>query len=294
MKTIQQIRLENFKKLIDEAGSIAKLARLLAYENPTYLYQVHSQKKNSKGAILQVGKRLATKLEQGMNKPAGWLDTEHHTAELSSSKQKFSENHNTIETITLALTGASGTPYGIRLLECLLAAGKTVYLVYSQAAQIVAQQEMNFHLPTSADEAQTQLCQYFGVSKQQLQVFGKQEWFAPIASGSAVADAMVICPASMGTVAAVAHGLAENLLHRAADVCIKEKRPLIIVPREAPLSTLHLENLLSLSKLGCTILPPAAGFYTHPKSINDMIDFVVARILDQLRIQQKLMPKWGT
>ncbi|MDO4433314.1 MAG: flavin prenyltransferase UbiX [Alysiella sp.] len=198
-----------------------------------------------------------------------------------------------MQTITLAFTGASGMPYGMRLLAYLLSAGKTVYLIYSQAAQIVAQQEMDFTLPTSPNEAQKQLCKHFQVSPAQLRVFGKNEWFAPIASGNAVADAMVICPASMGTVAAVAHGYAETLLHRAADVCIKERRPLVIVPRETPFSALHLENLLKLAQLGCTILPPSPGFYNRPQNITDIIDFVVARILDQLHISHNLMPKWG-
>lgn len=198
-----------------------------------------------------------------------------------------------INTITLAFTGASGLPYGMRLLECLLNSGKTVWLLYSQAAQIVAQQEMNLHLPASPSACQQFLCERFHVSPQQLRVFGKDEWFAPPASGTNPADAMIICPASMGVVAAIAHGTSDHLIERAADVAIKERRPLIIVPREAPLSALHLENLLSLAKLGAIILPPAAGFYHHPQTLQDIIDFVVARILDQLRIPHQLMPKWG-
>ena len=198
-----------------------------------------------------------------------------------------------IQTVTLAFTGASGLPYGMRLLECLLQSGKTVWLLYSQAAQVVAQQEMNLHLPASPSVCQQFLCQRFQVSGEQLRVFGKDEWFAPPASGTNPADAMIICPASMGVVAAIAHGTSDHLIERAADVALKERRPLIIVPRETPLSALHLENLLKLAQLGVTILPPAAGFYHHPKTLQDMIDFVVARILDQLHITHKLMPKWG-
>lgn len=198
-----------------------------------------------------------------------------------------------IHTVTLAFTGASGLPYGMRLLECLLQSGKTVWLLYSQAAQIVAQQEMNLHLPASSSACQQFLCQHFQVSNQQLRVFGKDEWFAPPASGTNPADAMIICPASMGVVAAIAHGTSDHLIERAADVALKERRPLIIVPREAPLSALHLENLLKLARLGAIILPPAAGFYHHPQTLQDIIDFVVARILDQLRIPHQLMPKWG-
>lgn len=198
-----------------------------------------------------------------------------------------------VQTVTLAFTGASGMPYGIRLLECLLQSGKNVWLLYSQAAQVVAQQEMNLTLPSSAKACQAFLCGRFQVSEQQLRVFGKDEWFAPPASGTNPADAMIVCPASMGVVAAMAHGTSDHLIERAADVAIKERRPLIIVPREAPFSSLHLENLLKLSQLGAVILPPSPGFYHHPQSMEDLIDFVVARILDQLRIPHTLMAKWG-
>lgn len=201
--------------------------------------------------------------------------------------------HGPIQTVTLAFTGASGMPYGIRLLECLLKAGKTVWLLYSQAAQVVAQQEMGLTLPANTAACREILCRKFQTSPEQLRVFGKDEWFAPPASGTNPADAMIICPASMGVVAAVAHGTSDHLIERAADVVIKERRPLIIVPRETPLSSLHLENLLKLSQLGAVILPPSPGFYHHPKTLNDSIDFVVARILDQLRIEHTLMPKWG-
>ena len=179
------------------------------------------------------------------------------------------------------------------LLECLLESGKTVWLLYSQAAQIVARQEMNLTLPASPAECQAFLCDRYQVPPQRLRVFGKDEWFAPPASGTNPADAMIICPASMGVVAAVAHGTSDHLIERAADVCLKERRPLILVPRETPLSALHLENLLKLARMGAVVLPPAPGFYHHPQSIGDMVDFIVARILDQLRIPHTLMEKWG-
>lgn len=198
-----------------------------------------------------------------------------------------------IQTVTLAFAGASGMPYGMRLLECLLQSGKTVWLLYSQAAQIVAQQEMDLMLPASSAACQRFLCDRFQVSNQQLRVFGKDEWFAPPASGTNPADAMIICPASMGVVAAVAHGTSDHLIERAADVALKERRPLVIVPRETPFSPLHLQNLLTLSLLGAVILPPSPGFYHHPQNMQDLIDFVVARILDQLRIPHQLMKKWG-
>ena len=196
-------------------------------------------------------------------------------------------------TIAVALTGASGIPYGLRLIDCLLAAGCRVQLLYSQVAQIVARQELDLALPSRAEEAQTWLCERFGVKPEQLQVYGREEWFAPLASGSNPPDAMVICPCTMGTLASVAAGLSSNLIERAADVCLKEGRKLVLVPRETPFSTLHLENMLRLSRMGVVILPPNPGFYHHPQSIEDLVDFVVARILDQLRVKHALMARWG-
>jgi len=198
-----------------------------------------------------------------------------------------------VRTVTLALTGASGMPYGMRLLECLLEASTRVYLIYSQAAQIVARQEMNLSLPARASEAAELLTERYSPRKGQLRVFGREEWFAPVASGSNPADAMVICPCTMGTLAAVASGLSDNLIERAADVMLKEKRPLVLVPRETPLSTIHLENMLRLSRAGATVLPANPGFYHHPDSVDALVDFIVARILDQLGIDHKLMSRWG-
>ena len=124
-------------------------------------------------------------------------------------------------------------------------------------------------------------------------MFGREEWFAPVASGSNPADAMVICPCTMGTLAAVAAGMSDNLIERAADVMIKESRKLIIVPRETPFSAIHLENMLKLSRLGVCILPPNPGFYHHPATVADLVDFVVARIMDQLKVPHTLMQPWG-
>jgi flavin prenyltransferase len=196
-------------------------------------------------------------------------------------------------TVTLALTGASGMPYGVRLLECLLAAGVRVYLLYSQAAQIVAKQEMDLALPGRAREVESFFSRRYGTETGQLRVFGREEWFAPVASGSNPADAMVVCPCSMGTLAAVAGGLADNLIERAADVMLKETRPLILVPRETPFSAIHLENMLRLARAGAVILPANPGFYHHPASVADVVDFVVARILDQLRVPHEMMARWG-
>ena len=197
------------------------------------------------------------------------------------------------KTICLALTGASGMPYGIRLLECLLAAGCRVQLLYSQVAQVVARQEMDLELPARASETQALLRQRYAALPGELAVYGRDEWFAPVASGSNAPDAMVVCPCSMGTLAAIAQGLASRLIERAADVVIKEGRKLILVPRETPFSVLHLENMLRLARAGVVILPPSPGFYHHPQSVDDLVDFVVARILDQLAVPHNLMARWG-
>ena len=197
------------------------------------------------------------------------------------------------QTITVALTGASGLPYALRLIESLLAAGCRVYVLASQAAAVVAKQEMDFTLPARPQELQTFLTQYFHAPIGQLQVFGREEWFAPIASGSNPPDAMVICPCTMSTLASIAVGLADNLIGRAADVVIKEGRKLILVPRETPFSAIHLENMLKLARLGVVILPANPGFYHHPQSVQDIVDFVVARILDQLAVPHQLLARWG-
>jgi 4-hydroxy-3-polyprenylbenzoate decarboxylase len=194
-------------------------------------------------------------------------------------------------------------PYGLRLLECLLAAGCNVQLLYSQAAQVVARQEMDFELPSRPAEARAALLARLAapqgdflrgaVDPEKLAVFGREEWFAPVASGSNPPDAMVVCPCSMGTLAAIAQGLADNLIERAADVVLKEGRKLVLVPRETPFSAIHLENMLRLTRAGAVIVPPSPGFYHHPQSVADLVDFVVARILDQLAVPHALMQRWG-
>lgn len=196
-------------------------------------------------------------------------------------------------TITLAYTGASGMPYGIRLLEMLLKSGNRVYLLYSQVAQIVAQQEMNLALPSRTKEVEQLFNQRFNATEGQLRVFGREEWFAPVASGSNPADAMVVCPCTMGTMAAIAAGLSQNLIERAADVMLKENRKLILVPRETPFSVIHLENMLKLARSGAVILPANPGFYHHPETVQEVVDFIVARTLDHLDIPHTLMPRWG-
>jgi 4-hydroxy-3-polyprenylbenzoate decarboxylase len=198
------------------------------------------------------------------------------------------------QTIALAMTGASGAAYGLRLLECLLQADKHVYLMLSSPAQVVIGMETDLKLPGRAGEIQTFLTGHYGTKPGQLEVFGNEQWTAPVASGSSVPHAMVVCPCTSGTLSAIARGASDNLLERAADVVIKEQRRLILVPREMPFSAIHLENMLTLARLGVTILPACPGFYHHPKNITDLVDFVVARILDHLDIEHHLVQRWGT
>ncbi len=197
------------------------------------------------------------------------------------------------ETITLAMTGASGAPYTWRLLECLIAANRNVFFLISDAAQIVSATEANLPLPQAPAEMELFLQNHFGAEPGQIRVFGRDDWMAPVASGSGAASKMVICPTSMGTLSSIANGASNNLIERAADVAIKERRTLILVPRESPLSQIHLENMLKLSRMGVVILPACPGFYHQPQSIDDLVDFVVARILNQLDIEQTLLSKWG-
>ncbi len=195
--------------------------------------------------------------------------------------------------ITLALTGASGMAYGLRLLECLLRAGCRVDLLLSQAARIVAKQELDLQLPSGNQALAEFFDARFAGHGGKLAAYGKEEWFAPAASGSNPAEAMVICPCTMGSLAAIAHGLADNLIERAADVMLKEKRPLILVARETPFSLIHLRNMTALTEAGATILPANPGFYHRPQNVDQVIDFIVARVLDQLGIAHDLMPRWG-
>ena len=198
-----------------------------------------------------------------------------------------------LTTVTLALTGASGMAYGLRLLECLLAAELRVYLLVSQAAHIVAKQELGIALPGRPLDLEKQLSASLQARAGQLRVFGREDWNAPVASGSNPADAMVVCPCSMGTLAAIAHGLSDTLIERAADVMLKEQRKLVLVPRETPFSTLHLENMLTLSRMNAVILPANPGFYGRPERVEDLVDFIVGRVLDQLGVAHSLTRRWG-
>jgi 4-hydroxy-3-polyprenylbenzoate decarboxylase len=196
--------------------------------------------------------------------------------------------------ITVALTGASGTQYGMRLIECLVRADHSVYVMFTKAAQIVVGSETEYKLPGRTAEQTRYLSSLFGAKDGQLRVFGDEEWTSPVASGSGAPRRMVVCPASMATVSAIATGASENLLERAADVVIKESGRLIIVPRETPFSAIHLENMLKLSRLGVVILPANPGFYNRPTQVQEIVDFIVARVLDQLDVPHDLMARWGS
>ncbi len=195
--------------------------------------------------------------------------------------------------IAVALTGASGIQYGLRLVECLLQAGREVQLLYSQAAQVVAAMEMGLELPSRPEEAERLLGDRLGAEPGRLRVFGRQQWAAPVASGSNPPEALVICPCTTGTLASVAQGICEDLIDRAADVALKERRRLILVVRETPFSTIHLENMLKLSRAGAVILPANPGFYHRPRKVEALVDFVVARVLDHLEVDHELLPRWG-
>ena len=206
--------------------------------------------------------------------------------------------NNRKQIISLAITGASGVQYGFRLLEILLKKNHTVYLMVSKAAQVVIAMETDIKLPGRCKEMQRFLAEKYNCDassdeKPLLHVFGEDEWTAPTASGGSLVDAMVVCPCSMGALSAIATGASNNLIERSADVMLKERRKLIIVPRETPYSDIHLENMLKLSRMGVVILCANPGFYNKAETIDDLIDFVVAKILDQLNIEHQLQPRWG-
>ena len=195
--------------------------------------------------------------------------------------------------IALALTGASGAPYSQRLLAVLLSQGFTVHLMISAAARIVFSDELGWTLPARSRDVQKMLVDEFHCSSDLLKVYGEQQWNSPLASGSHKISTMIVCPCTMATLSSIAVGSSDNLINRAADVMLKEDRKLILVPRETPFSAIHLENMLKLSRLGVCILPPNPGFYFKPSQISELVDFVVARILDHAKIEHNLQPIWG-
>jgi len=196
------------------------------------------------------------------------------------------------KTVSLAMTGASGAAYGLRLLETLLGAGIEVQLMVSPPGQIVIAQETDLRLPGEPGAMADYLGKLYGAAAGQLRVFGPNQWFAPPASGSSAPRSMVVCPCTSGTLAAIANGHSDNLMERAADVVLKEHGRLILVLREMPLSAIHLEHMLKLARLGTVVMPACPGFYQRPTRIDDLVDFVVARILDHLEVPHQLSTRW--
>ncbi len=193
----------------------------------------------------------------------------------------------------LGVTGASGAVYGMRLLEVLLARGFGVDLILSAAGRLVLREEMGISLPEGADAVREALINKFNLNGSTLCIYDNNDFGASAASGSYRCEGMVIAPCSMGTLAAVAHGLANNLIRRAADVMLKQRRTLILLARETPLSSIHLENMLTLSRVGAVILPPIPAFYQQPKTVADLVDFVTGRVLDVMEVDHSLYRRWG-
>ena len=188
--------------------------------------------------------------------------------------------------IGIGWTGASGLVYGVRLVDVLLHAGRDVDLVASEAVRQTAPVEMGLDVAAILDRLGE-------MGPGRLRVFDNHDFSAPLASGSAQGGALVIVPCSMGTVGRLVAGTSETLLLRAADVCLKERRPLIVVPRETPLATHHLEHLATLSGRGALVLPAMPGFYHRPQSPGELIDFIVQRVCDHLGVEVDLTPRWG-
>ena len=193
--------------------------------------------------------------------------------------------------VFLGITGASGAPYAARLLAALTAADCEVGVCVSSAAVEVLATELYGDERLSRDETVTRLLEHAHGGR--VTVYDERDWHAPYASGSARVDAYVVCPCSMATVGTLASGAMQNLIHRAASVALKERRKLVLVPRETPLSSIHLRGLATLNDAGAVILFAAPGFYHRPETIDDLVDFLVARCLDQIGIDNALVGRWG-
>ncbi|MBS0002008.1 MAG: UbiX family flavin prenyltransferase [Thioalkalivibrio sp.] len=196
--------------------------------------------------------------------------------------------------LALALTGASGVQYGIRLLECLVRAGVPVHLMLSRPAQVVLGLETDLAVPGRPAEIARFFAERFDAEAGQIRCYGPEQWTAPVASGSSAPRAMVVCPCSTATLSAVASGASRSLIERAADVVLKERRKLVLVIRETPFSEVHLENMLRLARMGAVIMPANPAFYDRPRTVDDLVDFMTARVLDHLEIAHELGPRWGT
>jgi len=198
------------------------------------------------------------------------------------------------DNLVVAMTGASGAAYGVRLVEVLLRAGRRVDFTMSPAAAEVLAQELDRTVSLDAFEASDLLgAAMGGLDVSLFRYHHYRDFQAGIASGSFLTGGMAVCPCSMGTLAAIAHGISENLIHRAADVHLKERRKLILVPRETPLGVVQLRNMTAAAEAGAIVLPAMPGFYRRPTRVEDLIDFIVGRICDQLAVPQELMERWG-
>ena len=200
-------------------------------------------------------------------------------------------NNPQIRHFVVAITGASGSVYGLRLISELLRSGERVSLILTSAGRQVMNHETGLEWSAEITKQRQQVQEYFASIA--VDCLATDDFWAGAASGSAAADAMIVAPCSMGTLGRIAAGLSGNLLERAADVMLKERRTLLLVPRETPFNNIHLENLLRLSQSGAVILPAMPGFYHGPQTIEDLVDFVVGKILDQLDVQHSLFTRWG-
>ncbi len=197
-------------------------------------------------------------------------------------------------TYTIAITGASGSIYGVKLLEYLLKKGHKVYFIITKEGSLIMKEEVGFDWRGPENAVERKIKKDLKIEKGKLTVFNEENLFASVSSGSHKVDAMIVIPCSMKTLSGIAHGYANNLVERSADVMIKEGRTLILVPRETPLNTIHLRNMLTLSEIGVKIIPAMPGFYNHPKKIEDLANFIVGKVLDSLSIENTLYRRWKT
>jgi 4-hydroxy-3-polyprenylbenzoate decarboxylase len=197
-----------------------------------------------------------------------------------------------MDTYTIAITGASGSIYGVRLLKYLLRKGHEVYLTITKEGSLILKDEVGYGWQGSEKTVEKKIKRDLNLPKSSLHYFNEDNLLAPVSSGSYRVNAMVIIPCSMKTLSGIAHGYANNLVVRAADVMIKEKRTLILVPRETPLSSIHLRNMLLLAEMGVRIIPAMPAFYSHPENIDQLVDFMVGKVIDSLAIENNLYKRW--
>jgi len=195
--------------------------------------------------------------------------------------------------IIVAMTGASGAPYALRLIQRLAKRGIELHLLISDAAKVVLDKESNLILSADLETMAQEIADFIHVDASLLTCWGNKDWMSPVASGSADMQDMVVVPCSMGSLARIATGASSNLIERATDVMIKERKNLVLVPRETPLSEIHLGHMYNLSKMGVRIIPAMPGFYHQPESIDDLVDFMVDRIMDHLKVDDGTHIRWG-